>query len=130
MSRGRIGLAGAGACLAVALAGPAVAGAGVVETERASGDFAAATVVGTVENPSAIRIRVRTSPRQRVEVTWSMTCLRGSGVGSKSGSFRGRSTITRRLRKPMGNADSCSVAATAQLADSGRLTVQILDQRT
>ena len=108
------------------LLGPTAANARVIETERAAGDFAAATVVGTVSNPGTIRVRVKTSPRQRVDVQWSMTCVRGSGAGSKSGSFKGRATITRKLRKPMGNPDDCSVAATAQLADSGRLTVQIL----
>ncbi len=105
---------------------PAAAHTGVKGSGSASGDYAVATASASIDNPGAIRVRVKASPRQRVGVSWTATCSRGIGAGSKSGSFSGRTTITRKIRQPMRNNDNCIVAATGQLSGSGRIRVQIL----
>jgi len=98
----------------------------VVDTARSSGDYAVATASGNINAPRSIRARISASPRQLVDVTWTMTCAnRSGGAGSKSGQYRTRSG-TRALRRPFSRAASCVVAVTAQLSRGGRLRVQIL----
>jgi hypothetical protein len=100
-----------------------------VGVESARGDYAVATASGTAHKPRAIYVWVRTRPAQRFDAHWSVTCSRGFGAGSKSGSFSGFGRRAKRIRLPMRRADTCYVAATGQLEESGRIVVSIHNDR-
>jgi hypothetical protein len=91
---------------------------------RTSGDFAtcvaSGNATGTVKN---IYVHVAASPSQNVDVSWSMTCAKGSGAASSSGHFTATTPIRKYLRMPFFRASSCSVASDAQLSGSGSLHV-------
>lgn len=114
---------------AVSLAGaaPTVSAAGLrlIGQQSASGDFAIAFASGTASRPSAIYVRVIATPRQTVSVNWNMICSRGTGAGSKEGSYNTSDTGLRRLRMPTAHPDSCTVAAGGSLARGGRIKVLI-----
>jgi hypothetical protein len=55
-----------------------------------------------------------------------MTCSKGSGAGSKHGSFHARTRVRRRLKMPYRHPHDCSVAASAQLARGGHLRVKLV----
>lgn len=112
------------AATALVLAGAATGK--TIDMSSASGDYAIAQASGTINNPHRIRVRVTAKPRQRVEVSWTMTCGRGTSAASKSGQYKARTTTTRTLRQPMRHADQCVVAANAQLDGSGKVTIRIL----
>jgi hypothetical protein len=114
------------AVAATAVAGPYGKRIGI---ESASGDYAVATASGTGHKPRAIHVQVRTRPGQGFDASWSVTCSRGFGAGSKSGSFTGFGRRAKRIRLPMRRADTCYVAATGQLEDSGRIVVSIHSRR-
>jgi hypothetical protein len=69
---------------------------------------------------------VKARPSQRVRVDWKVTCLRGSGTGSREGRFNARTPVRRRVQMPFRRPDSCSFVATAKLRDSGRLILILL----
>jgi hypothetical protein len=103
-----------------------VALANRIGTETASGDFATAVTSGSVDHPSVIRVKITATPRQVVDGNWDVVCSRGTGAGTKSGTFRGRSTLVRRMRLPMSHPDSCTAGAAASLSHGGKLRVTIL----
>ena len=105
---------------------PAVAAARTIGTARASGDFAIALASGHTSHPHTIKVRVTSSPHQRVSVSWTMVCSKGFGAGSKSGDFAARTTVTRTLRMPYRHPDDCTVSASAQLARGGHVKVTLL----
>ena len=117
-----------GIVITVALAAvtPALAGLGKrIGKGSARGDYAAASVGGTAHNPNKIYMKVTARPRQRITASWSMTCAKGFGTGSKSGEFAGRTPEVRRLRMPMRNPDDCYLGASGQLDDSGRIVIRL-----
>jgi invasion protein IalB len=91
----------------------------------ARGDFATCVTSGNVNNPVRISVHVVTSPDQRVSGSWSMVCSKGSGAGSKSGTFGGATPLHHALTMPYARPNSCSVAADAQLSGSGSITVYL-----
>jgi len=101
----------------------------VIGQQTASGDSATALASGTAKHPRALYVRVRATPSQRVSVSWSMTCSKGLGAGSRSGDFTAYTPVTRRMPFPTRKPDSCSVSATAQLDDSGTIKVALLVPR-
>jgi hypothetical protein len=110
------------ACTATATARPFK----TIGTGKASGDYAVAQASGTVENPGIIRVKVTATPRQKVNVTWSMVCSQpGGGAGSKDGQFTARTTVTRTLSKPASRVTDCSVSALAQLPDGGKIRITL-----
>jgi hypothetical protein len=100
---------------------------------RAQGDFATCVAGGNVNHPHSIRVHVIARPGQRISGSWSMTCSKGLGAGSKSGSFSGwaslRHPLSHKLRMPYRRPDSCSVAADAQLKHGGRIHVWLTAAR-
>lgn len=96
-----------------------VPGAKFGKPAKASGEFAIAQASGTTRDPSKIFAKVTSKPRQQVSGAYSVVCSKGFGAGTKSGSIKGRTPLVRRLRLPMGNPDSCTAAANAQLQDGG-----------
>jgi hypothetical protein len=89
----------------------------------ASGGFAVCTVSARVSRPKALFVKVTSRPKQRIEAFWSTVCTRGFGAGSKDGRFAGRTPIQRQVRMSYARPDSCSIAASAQLDDRGRIKV-------
>lgn len=99
----------------------------IIGKASASGDYAIAIASGDVDNPAQIRVRVTSNRRQVISVHWTVVCSRGFGAGSKSGSFERRTTrVTRRLRLPMRNPDSCTASASGSLERGGRVKVVLL----
>jgi hypothetical protein len=90
---------------------------------RSSGDFATCVTSGSVNHPSSIHVHVSATPAQNVSGAWSIVCTRGSGAGSKSGSFHGFTTLTRNVPFPMRHPDKCTVSADAQLSRGGGIRV-------
>ncbi len=112
--------------VALAAVTPALAGLGKrIARESARGDYAAVAASGTAHNPNKIYMKVTARPRQRITASWSMTCAKGFGTGSKSGDFAGRTPQVRRLRMPMRNPDDCYLGASAQLDDSGKIVIRL-----
>lgn len=91
----------------------------------ARGDFATCVASGSVNKPMVIYASVYASPNQHVSGAWSMTCSKGTGAGSKSGTMSGTTPLRHRLRMPYAHPDSCSVAADAQLSNRGTINVTI-----
>jgi hypothetical protein len=85
----------------------------------ARGDFATCDASGTARRPHRIRVHVHARPNQHVLVSWTDTCSRGSGAGSRSGQFTAFTPVNRIIRHPYTHPDSCIVAAGAQLNDGG-----------
>lgn len=94
----------------------------------ARGDYATCDASGTARGPVAgIEVRVYAAPNQQVEVYWDVVCSYGKGAGSKSGSFGGRTSLSREIPHPYAHPSSCIVAAGAQLQNGGRsITVKIV----
>jgi hypothetical protein len=97
--------------------------------DSARGDYAVVTLGKNIGHPDAIYMVTQARPKQSVNGNWSLTCTKGSGVGSKSGHFRGQSTFVERMNLPMSNPDGCGVAAQGQLNDSGKVTVKLFVRR-
>ena len=105
---------------------PATAEARVIGTAKAKGRHASALVSAASQNPSRLYVRISSSPRQRVSVSWHAICWRGDASGSKSGTFKARTTVKRKIRMPKRNPDRCTLSANGRLAGSGRITVQLV----
>lgn len=103
------------------MTGQAEAATKVIDRQTARGDYAIATAGGNVNHPKRLWVKVTSRPHERVFVSWSDTCGKGFGAGSKSGHFRATTPVGRhRLKMPYRRPDSCSVAASAQLQGTGR----------
>jgi hypothetical protein len=100
----------------------------VIGRKSASGDFAIALASGRATKPTALYMRVRARPNQRIDANWTVVCNKGLSAGSKSGRFAATTPVTRRLRLPMTRPSRCVVSGTAQLRHSGRVTVLLLAQ--
>lgn len=95
----------------------------------AEGDFATCVAGGNASSPRLIYIHASSSPGQSVQVFWNDVCGEGTGAGSKSGQFTARTPARRLIRHPYSLPSSCSVAASASLADGGHLKVWISYRR-
>jgi len=115
----------------VAAASPALGGnyGDKFAQDSARGDYAVVTIGKNIGHPDALYMVTQAKPKQRVNGNWSLTCSKGSGVGSKSGYFRERAPAVERMKLPMSNPDSCGVAAQGQLAKSGKVTVKLFVRR-
>jgi hypothetical protein len=72
-------------------------------------------------------VKVKSTPTgQRAVGAWTMTCVKNSGAGSKSGRVRGTTPFRQRLAMNYADPDNCSVAANAQLSGKGSITVILL----
>jgi hypothetical protein len=85
----------------------------------AQGDFATCDAAGNSIRPIRIRVHVHARPDQHVFVAWTDTCSRGTGAGSRSGSFHAVTPVNRLIRHPYAHPDSCIISSDAQLQDSG-----------
>jgi hypothetical protein len=97
----------------------------------ASGKHAKAIADGRTDQFSKLAIRIAATPAQRASGSWSIACRIGDGeMASHDGdTFAGRTPLTVQMRpvqSPNGIPVQCSAVATATLAESGRITVQLL----
>jgi hypothetical protein len=90
---------------------------------RASGGFATCVEGGTATRPYTIYAHVAASPNQSVHVAWNMVCAKGSGAGSRSGSFTATTPVTKKLSHPYRYPDNCTISVDAQLSHGGSLHV-------
>jgi hypothetical protein len=86
---------------------------------QARGDFAICVASSNMKRPSTIWVNFHGFPSQRVHVAWSMVCSKGSGAGSKQGSFNDNDGVGHwKIPHPYARPGSCSVSADAQLEGS------------
>ena len=118
-----IAIAGVGLTATLAIAGTAPGRKIGQGTGR--GDYAVASAGATARHPRALYLRVVSRPKQRVNSSYSLTCGKRYGAGSKSGNFSGYGIYVRRMRMNYARPDVCYIGATAQLRRSGFLKLQI-----
>jgi hypothetical protein len=106
--------------------------AAVAEVSRstASGRFAFAQAYGVVDAPRGLRLVVRASPDQPVDVRWTTTCTRDTRSGSRIGQLRHRTPIDRPLPIAVPVPDSCVAAVNATLDQGGTLRLRVLARYT
>lgn len=93
---------------------------------QAKGDFATCIASGNMKRPSSIWVNFHGFPSQKVGVSWSMVCTKGTGAGSKSGSFTDNNGIGHwKIPHPYVYPDSCSVSAEAQLEGSSGTKINV-----
>jgi hypothetical protein len=97
----------------------------------ASGNHAAAVADGRTDQFSKLALRVGAAPDQRVSGSWSIACRIGDGemAAHDGDTFAGKTPLTVAMRpvgSPNGIPVTCSAVASAKLAGSGRVTVQLL----
>jgi hypothetical protein len=121
----------------VLAAGPASAAAPAVVhlgSCRAQGDYATCVASGSVNHPHSIHVYVSASPGQKIiNGNWDVVCAKGTGAGSKSGTFKGWASDRRPLRRtvhmPYRRPDYCTVSADAQLSHGGHLHIWLTAQK-
>jgi hypothetical protein len=123
----------AGPVAALVLAAPASAATTAHKTHpvqfascHAQGDYAICDASGTTWHPLSVVMHVTSSPGQHVSGAWDVTCSKGLGTGSKSGSFSGTTPYKKTLRLNYRRPDSCIVSADAQLGTGGTVTVRLV----
>ena len=117
---------------AVALLAGCGGGASSPDTQfgrgTATGTHAEAKAEGQTNNFSKLAIHVEAAPDQRVSGTWSIACRSGMYMISHDGdTFGGRTPLTVELRPVTSPVPAtCMAVGSATLADSGRVTMQLL----
>jgi hypothetical protein len=114
-----------GAALVLAVPATAQSPYKRIAQKGASGDFAIAIAAGTAQNPRGIAAKAIATPRQSVDINWTMVCAHGTGAGSKKGSYSISSPMLRTLKMPTSRPDSCTVSVGGSLARGGKIKVQI-----
>ena len=128
------GLSAVATCAFCASAAASSAAAPTVTRNMGScssrGDFAICEPKGyTLSKPVSIKVGVWASPRQGITGNWTMVCSRGTSAASKSGSFKGRTTVHVYMKFPFAHSDSCTEAVEAGLNGSGRIHVWVTGKR-
>ncbi len=78
------------------------------------------SIHGASNDPTSIHVHVKSSKAgEQVYVAWDVTCAKGSGAGSKSGSFTANTVVNRKIKMPYTRPDYCIVSADAQLQKGG-----------
>ena len=133
----RLALAGIAACLLLAGCDGDGDGDGddtrppkrvTIDVDRRVGTRVRANAKGILENPAAVAIRVSAAPRQRITVTWGLSCPktdRGEARGT-GGSYVVTPPNVRALRLPRRTIAFCAVRGEARLSRKGRVKVTLL----
>ena len=104
-----------------------------VAVDRAGGKRAKATANGIVQTPVAVAIRASAAPKQRVVVSWGLSCPKSDRkrdqVKGTGGTYTTTPPNVRALELPKRAIAFCAVNATAQLTRSGRIRVTVLASR-
>ena len=93
---------------------------------RAQGDYAICDASGTTWHPLSVVLHVTSTPGQHVSGAWDVLCSKGSGDGSRSGTFSGTTPLKRTLKLNYRRPDNCIVSADAQLGTGGSVTVRLV----
>ncbi len=96
-----------------------------IDRQKASGEFATAQAAGTAKRPRRILMSIKATPPQKVQASWSLTCLKGEKAGTKDGIRVVETPIAMTLKQPMKGNESCVVAATGQLVKKGEVIVKL-----
>jgi hypothetical protein len=99
-----------------------------IDSARDTGRDARATVDGRVRDPAEILLRVSAAPKQRVTVSWGLSCPK-SASGKAKGVGRVYVTTppdTRPLALPKRAIAFCAVTAQASLSGKGRLKLALI----
>lgn len=99
-----------------------------IDIARASGKHAKATAEGIADRPAAIAVRASAKPKQRVTVTWGLSCPKGANGKDKGtgGTYVTTPPDIRPLELPKRAIAFCAVRAEVQLRGSGRVKVTLL----
>ena len=99
-----------------------------IDSARATGTHATASVDGRVRNPAEILLRVSAAPKQRVTVSWGMSCPKtSSGTAKGSGGvYAATPPDTRALTLPRRTIAFCAVTAQARLSGKGRVKLAVI----
>jgi hypothetical protein len=98
----------------------------------ARGRYAICDASGTTRsNPHSIRVHVKSShPGEQVYVSWDVTCAKGYGAGSRTGSKMAITTLNKKIKHPYKHPDNCIVSAGAQLQNGGSWVEVYITYRT
>ncbi len=99
-----------------------------IDIGRASGTHAKATAEGIANKPLAVAVRASAAPKQRVTVTWGLSCpktARGKSKGT-GGTYVTTPPNVRALRLPQRAIAFCAVRAEGQLRGKGRVRITLL----
>ena len=89
---------------------PALAKPGKLIDKGTDNGFPIAYARGFAESPRALLMRVKSEPKQPVEVRWQVTCRRGSKHAKvPSGTFTFTPTRTKKLKMGTRRPDDCTV---------------------
>jgi hypothetical protein len=101
---------------------------GTIDSARKTGRDARAAVDGRVRDPAEILLRVSAAPKQRVTVSWGMSCPK-----TASGKAKGTGHVyvttppdTRALTLPKRAIAFCAVTAQARLSGKGRVKLALI----
>jgi hypothetical protein len=107
---------------------PVVRGTGTLDVARSVGRLALAQGRGVIKNPTGVRVRVSSAPRQMVTVDWLLACYKVSGTKVGHGRYRVRTPNVHSLRLPTSGAKQCTATVGAQLTryGVGRVKVAVI----
>jgi hypothetical protein len=101
-----------------------------IDVTRKVGTRVRVVSTGIINHPAAVAIRVSAAPRQRVEVTWGLSCPRTAAKKDKDAGTGGGYVTTppnvRALRLPRRKIAFCAVRGEARLTRKGRVKVTLL----
>jgi hypothetical protein len=99
-----------------------------IDVARASGKRATATAEGIADKPAAVAVRASAAPKQRVTITWGLSCPKSAAGKDKGtgGTYVTTPPSVRPLELPKRAIAFCAVRAEAQLRRSGRVKVTLL----
>ncbi len=99
-----------------------------IDSARASGRHVKASVDGRVRDPAEVLLRVSAAPKQRVTVSFGVSCPK-----TASGTAKGRGNVyvvtppdTRPVTLPGRTIAFCAVSAQASLSGKGRLRIALI----
>jgi hypothetical protein len=107
---------------------PVVRGTGTLDVARSVGRLALAQGRGVIKNPSGVRVRVSSAPKQMVTVDWLLACYKVSGTKVGHGRYRVRTPNVHSLPLPTSGAKQCTATVGAQLTryGVGRVKVAVI----
>jgi hypothetical protein len=99
-----------------------------IDVARASGRHAKATAEGIADRPLAVAVRASAAPKQRVTVTWGLSCPKNERGKSKGtgGTYVTTPPNVRPLKLPRRAIAFCAVRAEGQLSGRGRVRITLL----
>jgi hypothetical protein len=99
-----------------------------IDVAHASGKHAKATAEGIADHPLAVAVRTSAAPKQRVTVSWGLSCPRTERGKSKGtgGTYVTTPPNVRALKLPKRAIAFCAVRAEGQLSGRGRVRITLL----